>query len=342
LINRYLWGDRVDQQLARVDLGPATPYWTLQDRLGSIRDVINISGAVVDDIKYDAFGNITAETDATHRGWYAYTGREYDTETNLQYNHARWYDATMGRWITQDPLGFDAGDSNLYRYVNNAPTNATDPSGLQQPVNLQALRKEFKDDEAKILELRKELEDQSKKIRPSMLPLSNAAKAYYEALENPKKRDVNKTFQSFQDKWTKLQENYAPFNIDAAEIHKIREDMWAKMCPLPFAERFAVLVGYLDDAIFVRDEYVPIWQDFETVSGEVTKLYLARFAPKNTVADFDRGLPPPPDIQQGKVYGITTGLRGLRNQIKNVADEWVQSVEILRKEFFSQLPGETR
>jgi hypothetical protein len=31
-----------------------------------------------------------------------------------------------------DPLGFDAGDSNLYRYVNNAPTNATDPSGLQQ------------------------------------------------------------------------------------------------------------------------------------------------------------------------------------------------------------------
>ena len=28
-------------------------------------------------------------------------------------------------------MGFDAGDSNLYRYVNNAPTNATDPSGEQ-------------------------------------------------------------------------------------------------------------------------------------------------------------------------------------------------------------------
>jgi RHS repeat-associated protein len=131
LINRYLWGDHVDQQLGRIDLGPATPYWTLQDRLGSIRDVINNSGLLQDDINYDAFGNITAETDATHRGWYAYSGREYDTETNLQYNHARWYDATMGRWISQDPLGFDAGDSNLYRYVNNGPTNATDPSGLQ-------------------------------------------------------------------------------------------------------------------------------------------------------------------------------------------------------------------
>jgi hypothetical protein len=48
----------------------------------------------------------------------------------LQNNHARWYDGTTGRWMTQDPLGFAAGDSNLYRYVHNQPTGATDPSGL--------------------------------------------------------------------------------------------------------------------------------------------------------------------------------------------------------------------
>jgi hypothetical protein len=35
-----------------------------------------------------------------------------------------------GRWTGQDPLGFDAGDSNLYRYVHNDPTNLTDPSGF--------------------------------------------------------------------------------------------------------------------------------------------------------------------------------------------------------------------
>jgi hypothetical protein len=40
------------------------------------------------------------------------------------------YDAVSALLV--DPLGFDAGDSNLYRYVNNAPTNATDPSGLQE------------------------------------------------------------------------------------------------------------------------------------------------------------------------------------------------------------------
>src|SRR5262249_43524032 len=82
-----------------------------------------------DAIGYDAFGNIISETDSTKRGRYAWTGRELDTETGLQYNRARYYDAKVGRWLTQDPLGFDAGDSNLYRYVHNQAVLALDPSG---------------------------------------------------------------------------------------------------------------------------------------------------------------------------------------------------------------------
>jgi uncharacterized protein RhaS with RHS repeats len=40
------------------------------------------------------------------------------------------YDPTTGRWISVAPLGFEAEDANLYRYVGNNPTTATDPSGL--------------------------------------------------------------------------------------------------------------------------------------------------------------------------------------------------------------------
>jgi hypothetical protein len=40
------------------------------------------------------------------------------------------YDPKIGRWLSQDPVGYAAGDANLYRYVNNGPTNHTDPSGL--------------------------------------------------------------------------------------------------------------------------------------------------------------------------------------------------------------------
>jgi uncharacterized protein RhaS with RHS repeats len=43
------------------------------------------------------------------------------------------YDPTVGRWMTQDPLGFDAGDANLYRYVGDNPVGLTDPSGLRPP-----------------------------------------------------------------------------------------------------------------------------------------------------------------------------------------------------------------
>jgi hypothetical protein len=42
----------------------------------------------------------------------------------------------MGRFISQDPIGFAAGDANLYRYVGNKPSNATDPTGLVEDPNL--------------------------------------------------------------------------------------------------------------------------------------------------------------------------------------------------------------
>jgi uncharacterized protein RhaS with RHS repeats len=40
------------------------------------------------------------------------------------------YDARVGRWLSEDPLGFAAGDTNVYRYVANDPTDATDPGGM--------------------------------------------------------------------------------------------------------------------------------------------------------------------------------------------------------------------
>ena len=73
----------------------------------------------------------TTSAPSASRGRYGWTGREYDAEIELQYNRARYYDATTGRWISQDPLRFDAGDSNLYRYSRNQATLARDPSGMQ-------------------------------------------------------------------------------------------------------------------------------------------------------------------------------------------------------------------
>jgi RHS repeat-associated protein len=63
---------------------------------------------------------------------YAFTGREWDPETNRYYNRARYYDPKLGRFISEDPIGF-AGGANLYRYVRDNPVTWTDPFGLYDP-----------------------------------------------------------------------------------------------------------------------------------------------------------------------------------------------------------------
>ncbi|MFT6630090.1 MAG: hypothetical protein ACJAS4_000024 [Bacteriovoracaceae bacterium] len=40
------------------------------------------------------------------------------------------YNPKSGRFISEDPIGFQGGDGNLYRYVNNNSINYTDPTGL--------------------------------------------------------------------------------------------------------------------------------------------------------------------------------------------------------------------
>ena len=56
-------------------------------------------------------------------------GREFDSYTGLQYNRNRYYEARIGRWLSEDPIGFAGGDPNLYVYAGNEPTDAVDPSG---------------------------------------------------------------------------------------------------------------------------------------------------------------------------------------------------------------------
>jgi RHS repeat-associated protein len=125
LVERYLFGAGVDNVLSREKGGAVV--WSLGDRQGSVVDLVNEDGTILNHFVYDGFGNSTGTTAADFR--FGYTGRELDTETGLYYYRARYYDPKVGRFISEDPIGFSAGDTNLYRYVNNSPTNFTDPTG---------------------------------------------------------------------------------------------------------------------------------------------------------------------------------------------------------------------
>lgn len=77
--------------------------------------------------RFDAWGNQTASSGQAIPQ-YGYTGREPDA-TGLIYYRARYYDPSIGRFISRDPAGMPDG-VNRYAYVGNDPVNYTDPEGL--------------------------------------------------------------------------------------------------------------------------------------------------------------------------------------------------------------------
>jgi RHS repeat-associated protein len=109
--------------------GNAVDTWVLPDHLGSVRDVMNNAGLVVDHLNYGAFGSLTYEQASSPVVPFGYAGYVADAGTGLDFAQARYYAPALGRFLTQDPSGLGP-DSNPYRYVGNDPTDATDPSGL--------------------------------------------------------------------------------------------------------------------------------------------------------------------------------------------------------------------
>ena len=130
LVKRYLSLDALDGAFARIG-ADGNISWLLADRPGSIRVILGTGGAVIDRIDYDAWGQVTNETQPANGDQIGYAGYWYEVTVGMYQVWERWYDAATGRWMSKDSTGFTAGDSDLYRYVCNNVTSATDPTGLQ-------------------------------------------------------------------------------------------------------------------------------------------------------------------------------------------------------------------
>jgi RHS repeat-associated protein len=124
-LTKYQNGLGVDEKL-RVQTGTDVKYF-LADHLGSTNGLADSTGAVTGSNSYDAFGN---PTNAAFPTRYQYTGREYDAFSGFYYYRARVYDPNLGRFASEDPIGFRGRDINLYGYVKNQPLFFRDPRGL--------------------------------------------------------------------------------------------------------------------------------------------------------------------------------------------------------------------
>jgi len=120
-----LGGLRLDETFMRTDGGGTM---VLADVLGSTVGLADTTGALSTQYTYAPFG-ATTSAGAASANAAQFTGRENDG-TGLYYYRARYYAPDLGRFISEDPLGFGGGDANLYAYVGNRPTSANDPLGL--------------------------------------------------------------------------------------------------------------------------------------------------------------------------------------------------------------------
>jgi RHS repeat-associated protein len=110
----------------------AGTFRIVADHLGSPRLVVDAAtGAVAQRLDYDAFGQVVLDSNPGFQP-FGFAGGVLDRDTGLLHFGARDHDPATGRWTSKDPLGFDAGDTNLYAYAGNDPVNFIDPTGLAE------------------------------------------------------------------------------------------------------------------------------------------------------------------------------------------------------------------
>jgi RHS repeat-associated protein len=125
VVARYTQGPRIDEPLAELR-SSGTSYYEA-DGITSITSLSNSTGVLANTYTFDSFGKLTAFT-GTLTNPFQYTAREFDPETGIYAYRARYYDQSVGRFLSEDPRQFAVG-VNLYDYVRNNPANFRDPLG---------------------------------------------------------------------------------------------------------------------------------------------------------------------------------------------------------------------
>jgi RHS repeat-associated protein len=119
------------QLIATVVVATGETRYYHPDHLGSTRVVTASTGAVLEQVAYKPFGGTLSDTSSGSSSR-KYTGQILDSDTGLYFYNARYYDPSLGRFVSPDPVlpsEFDSQSLHRYSYVLNNPFRYTDPSG---------------------------------------------------------------------------------------------------------------------------------------------------------------------------------------------------------------------
>jgi RHS repeat-associated protein len=137
-VTSYVWGLRYIDDLVLREKGEERLY-SLADPNWNVIAICDSTGSVVERMKYDAFGKITrlnnnfGTKNGSDYAWNrTFTGQVFDLETELMLYRNRYYHTGLGRFTTIDPIKYEAGDENLYRYCENIPVQSWDSYGYSR------------------------------------------------------------------------------------------------------------------------------------------------------------------------------------------------------------------
>jgi RHS repeat-associated protein len=150
-IDQYVWSARyIDSPIFRfhdgngdgdmLDAVDNYRYFTTDANHNVTATIDIVTWSVVNRYSYTPYGEATeydddwSNPDVPAADGPLYCGYFFDSETSLYQVRNRYYDPTLERFINRDPIGYRGGDVNLYRYVDNQPVIAIDPSGLYRLV----------------------------------------------------------------------------------------------------------------------------------------------------------------------------------------------------------------
>ncbi|MBN8605169.1 MAG: RHS repeat-associated core domain-containing protein [Planctomycetes bacterium] len=134
---RYLYGSYIDEPIVRIATSNSETTWYHRNQQYSIVACTDSSGAATERYAYTAYGlptitdgSGTVRTSSANGNRYTFTGREWDGVLGLYHYRARMYEATIGRFCSRDPIGYGAGQLNIYEFVRSQPSTHLAPSGL--------------------------------------------------------------------------------------------------------------------------------------------------------------------------------------------------------------------
>jgi RHS repeat-associated protein len=123
-----IWGNEL---LSRKDVAANKRGYYLYNSHGDVVKVVGENGEELNRYEYDTWGNLTAKTEGMSNP-FTYSGEILDGETGFYYLRARYYDPTVGRFISEDTYKGQVDNPlslNRYTYTHNNPLRFVDPSG---------------------------------------------------------------------------------------------------------------------------------------------------------------------------------------------------------------------